>query len=72
MAELFQSQAQILQNLSAVLEQAGSSFELVNKVNIFLVEPSDFGPMNDTYVSFFSDFKPVRYHAIEVLSNDLD
>lgn len=45
--------------MSAVLESAGSSLDLVNKVNIFLVEPSDFTPMNEVYVTFFKDPKPV-------------
>ncbi|KAJ8113607.1 hypothetical protein OPT61_g4292 [Boeremia exigua] len=51
---------QILQNLSAVLESGGSSLDLVNKVNIFLVEPSDFAPMNEVYESFFEGTKPAR------------
>ncbi|KAJ4399386.1 hypothetical protein N0V91_009478 [Didymella pomorum] len=51
---------QILKNLSAVLESAGSSLDLVNKVNIFLVEPSDFTPMNEIYETFFKDPKPAR------------
>jgi hypothetical protein len=31
----------------------------VNKVNIFLVEPSDFTPMNEIYETFFKHPKPV-------------
>ncbi|KAL1610900.1 hypothetical protein SLS59_000537 [Nothophoma quercina] len=50
----------ILQNLSAVLESAGSSLALVNKVNIFLVEPDDFAPMNEVYETFFTGTKPAR------------
>lgn len=53
------TQAQILRNLSAVLEQAGSSLASVVKVNIFLVEPADFTPMNQVYESFFPNPKPV-------------
>ncbi|KAJ4983746.1 endoribonuclease L-PSP [Stagonosporopsis vannaccii] len=51
---------QILKNLSAVLESGGSSLELVNKVNIFLVEPSDFASMNEVYETFFTGTKPAR------------
>ncbi len=54
-------QRQILKNLSAVLESGGSSLALVNKINIFLVEPSDFTPMNEVYESFFEGTKPVSY-----------
>lgn len=31
----------------------------MNKVNIFLIEPSDFTPMNEVYETFFEDPKPV-------------
>ncbi|OSS55033.1 hypothetical protein B5807_01699 [Epicoccum nigrum] len=51
---------QILRNLSAVLEAGGSSLALVNKVNIFLVEPTDFAPMNEVYSTFFEGVKPAR------------
>lgn len=54
-------QAQILRNLSAVLTQAGSNLALVNKVNIFLVDPDDFNSMNKVYTTFFEDPKPVSY-----------
>lgn len=32
---------------------------MVNKVNIFLVEPDDFAPMNEVYETFFTGTKPV-------------
>ena len=34
----------------------------MNKVNIFLVEPADFAPMNEVYTTFFEGVKPVRLH----------
>ncbi|KAG9206291.1 hypothetical protein G6514_005016 [Epicoccum nigrum] len=58
---------QILRNLSAVLEAGGSSLALVNKVNIFLVEPTDFAPMNEVYNTFFEGVKPVRVYPQELL-----
>ncbi|PVH94732.1 YjgF-like protein [Periconia macrospinosa] len=51
--------SQILNNLSAVLKEAGSGLAFVNKANIYLVEPDDFPKVNETYVSFFEDPKPV-------------
>jgi 2-iminobutanoate/2-iminopropanoate deaminase len=61
------SQRQILRNLSAVLEAGGSSLALVNKVNIFLVEPTDFAPMNEVYSAFFEGVKPVRVYPQTLL-----
>ncbi|KAF1961227.1 L-PSP endoribonuclease family protein [Byssothecium circinans] len=52
--------SQILKNLSAVLKAAGSSLDLVNKFNIFLVNPEDFAAVNETYVTFLKDPKPAR------------
>ncbi|CZT04479.1 hypothetical protein WAI453_011522 [Rhynchosporium graminicola] len=52
---------QALQNLSAVLQAAGSSLDNAVKVNIFLTDMKDFGAMNEVYAKFFTkDPKPVR------------
>ncbi|KKY27828.1 putative l-psp endoribonuclease family protein [Diplodia seriata] len=50
---------QVLQNLAAVLEAAGSDLSSVIKVNIFLTDMGDFAAMNDVYDAFFSEPKPV-------------
>ena len=39
----------------------------MNKVNIFLVEPADFAPMNEVYTTFFEGVKPVRLHPQTLL-----
>ncbi|KAK8096009.1 hypothetical protein PG999_014031 [Apiospora kogelbergensis] len=50
-----------LQNLAAVLEAAGSSFENVLKVNIFLTTMENFAAMNEVYDEFFQqNVKPCR------------
>ncbi|KAK8083922.1 yabJ [Apiospora saccharicola] len=50
-----------LQNLTAVLEAAGSSFENVLKVNIFLTTMENFAAMNEAYDEFFQqEVKPCR------------
>jgi len=52
--------AQILRNLSAVLDEAGSSLNKVLKVNVFLTSMDDFAAMNKGYESFFLKPLPVR------------
>jgi 2-iminobutanoate/2-iminopropanoate deaminase len=51
---------QVLENLSAVLEAAGSSFGKVVSVNVYLRSMSDFTDMNDVYVEYFGEHKPAR------------
>ena len=45
---------QVLKNLSAVLEAAGSSLGKVVKTTVFLADMGDFAAMNDVYAEFFS------------------
>jgi enamine deaminase RidA (YjgF/YER057c/UK114 family) len=53
-------QRQALRNLSAVLDEAGSSLKNVVKMNIFLTSMDDFAAMNEAYDEFFTaDPKPV-------------
>jgi len=49
--------AQALTNLSAILESAGSSLKNVVKVNVFLSDMANFGPMNEVYKTFFEEGK---------------
>ena len=51
---------QVMQNLSAVLEAAGSSLQNVVKTTIFLANMDDFSKVNAIYGSFFGDHKPAR------------
>lgn len=53
------AQAQALTNLSAILEEAGSSIKNVVKVNIFLTTMANFVAMNKAYDTFFEEPKPV-------------
>jgi 2-iminobutanoate/2-iminopropanoate deaminase len=52
--------AQALRNVSAVLEEAGSSLERVVKTTVFLLDMADFAEMNTVYASFFSAAPPAR------------
>ena len=50
---------QVIKNLIAVLEEAGSSLEKVVKTTCFLKDIKDFGTFNETYAKYFTD-KPAR------------
>ena len=51
---------QVLQNLTAVLEAAGSSLSKVIKTTIFLTNMDDFQAVNGVYGTFFPEHKPAR------------
>jgi 2-iminobutanoate/2-iminopropanoate deaminase len=52
--------AQVLRNLSKVLEAAGSSLARVVKTTVFLADMNDFVAMNETYATYFSEEPPAR------------
>ncbi len=51
---------QVLRNLKAVLEAAGTSLDRVIKTTVFLSNLNDFGQMNEVYARFFEDACPAR------------
>jgi len=51
---------QVLKNLSAVLEAAGTSLNGVVKTTVFLADMNDFVAMNEVYTKYFSENKPAR------------
>lgn len=52
--------AQVLANLQAVLEAAGSSLDKVVKTTIFLDNMDDFTAVNELYAQAFGMHKPAR------------
>ena len=50
----------VLQNLEAVLEEAGSSMQNVIKTTIFLANMDDFVTVNEIYEKKFNSHKPAR------------
>jgi 2-iminobutanoate/2-iminopropanoate deaminase len=50
----------VLDNVAAVLEEAGSSMEKVLQVSIFLVDLSDFAAMNEVYARRLGKPYPAR------------
>ena len=51
---------QVLRNIAAVLEAAGSSLDKVVKTTVFLQDMGDFKAMNGVYGGFFSNEPPGR------------
>ncbi|MFQ6045413.1 MAG: RidA family protein [Gemmatimonadales bacterium] len=51
---------QTLENISRVLEYAGSSLERVVKCTVFLADIGDYGAMNEVYRTFFPESPPAR------------
>ncbi len=50
---------QVMQNLKAVLEEAGTSLENAIKTTCFLADMKDFGAFNEIYGKYFTE-KPAR------------
>jgi 2-iminobutanoate/2-iminopropanoate deaminase len=48
------------ENLKAILEAAGSSFDRVVKVSVFLKDMDDFSAMNEVYARYFPANPPAR------------
>lgn len=51
---------QVLDNLQAVLKQAGAGFDKVVKTTVFLVDLADFAVVNDVYAERFDREPPAR------------
>ena len=49
-----------LENLRAILKQAGSDFSQVVKTTVFLVDMADFTSMNEIYGRTFGQHRPAR------------
>lgn len=63
----------VMQNLKAILEAAGGSFDSVVKCTIYLKDLGNFGLVNDVYGSYFKSAPPARA-TVEVsgLPKDVD
>lgn len=51
---------QVLENLKAILQSAGSSLEKVIKTTVFLSDMNDFEALNKVYAQYFDTHKPAR------------
>ena len=52
--------AQSLDNVKAILEEAGTSLDKVVKTLVFLKDMNDFASMNEVYSEYFSTNPPAR------------
>jgi len=50
----------VLENVGAVLKNAGSGFDKVIKTTVFLKTMDDFAAMNEVYAEYFGNSKPAR------------
>jgi len=55
----------VMQNLQAILEEAGVNFEHVVKCSIFVADMGDFAAINEVYGSYFGEQPPAR-ETVEV------
>ena len=51
---------QVMQNLRAILEEAGSGLERLVKTTVFLQDLDDFAAMNEVYAAHVGDAPPAR------------
>lgn len=51
---------QVMKNIAAVLEAAGSSLQDVMKTTIFLADMQDYKKVNELYAGYFTEQKPAR------------
>ena len=63
--EISAAARQSLENVKAILEEAGSSMDKVVKCNVYLSDINDFAAVNEVYKEFFGDHKPAR-SAVQV------
>ena len=57
---------QVMQNMKAVLEAAGMTFENVLKTTIFIMDMNDFGKINTIYGSYFNEKTAPARETVQV------
>jgi len=62
---------QVLENLKAVLDAAGSGLDKVLKTTVFLKDMNDFAAMNEVYGEYLGNAAPAR-SAVQVARLPLD
>lgn len=50
----------VMDNLKAILTEAGMGFDQVVKTSIFLMDMGQFGAVNEVYATYFTDNYPAR------------
>lgn len=62
---------QVLENVKAILEAAGTSLDKVVKTTVFLKDMNDFAAMNEVYGAYFATTPPAR-STVQVARLPLD
>lgn len=62
---------QVMQNLGAVLETAGSSFEMAVKTTCFLADMNDFTAFNEIYGKYFTGLPARSCVAVKTLPKNV-
>jgi 2-iminobutanoate/2-iminopropanoate deaminase len=57
---------QVMQNMKAVLEAAGMTFENIVKTTIFIMNMNDFGKINTIYGSYFDEKTAPARETVQV------
>jgi 2-iminobutanoate/2-iminopropanoate deaminase len=57
---------QVMQNMKAVLEASGMTFENVVKTTIFIMDMNDFGKINAVYGSYFNEKTAPARETVQV------
>lgn len=57
---IVQETRQVIENIKAILESAGSGLDKVVKTTVFLHSMDDFGVMNEVYTRYFTTDSPAR------------
>jgi len=58
---------QVLSNIDAILNEGGSSLDLVIKLNVYITSMNNFSQLNDIFNNFFNTDPPAR-SVVEVTS----
>ena len=65
-ANIEEETQQVMQNMKAVLEAAGMTFENVVKTTIFIMNMNDFGSINTVYGSYFNEKTAPARETVQV------
>ena len=70
-ADIARQTEQVMKNLGAVLEAAGSSFEKAVKTTCFLADMGDFGTFNEIYGRYFTSLPARSCVAVKTLPKNV-
>jgi 2-iminobutanoate/2-iminopropanoate deaminase len=59
-ADIVKQTHQVIQNIRAVLQAAGSDLDRVVKTTLFIKDMNQFAAINEVYAQYFSEHKPAR------------